>query len=64
MSLGGRTGFWDYRDHDVFLKIWSQNLPAHITSDALTEDKRKHLLNKLMPMLPGNGRLAFYYKYI
>lgn len=23
-NMGGRTGGWDHRDHDIFIKVWTQ----------------------------------------
>ncbi len=51
---GGRTGGWDARDHDSFLRIYTQCCPDISKSD-LSAAALRNLMKKLKPMLPGSS---------
>lgn len=64
-ALGGRCGNWDTRDHDTFLRIWTQvgcninsitnnnnNSNSVDINDYLTEFQIKSIMRKLTQLLP------------
>ena len=69
--LGGRCGKWDSRDHDVFIRIWTQTIstPIHDPEDRegieseynaesiiiLSAHQRSLFMKKIIPVLPGKN---------
>src|SRR5690349_11772360 len=50
-ALGGRTGGWDSRDHDAFLRLWTQ-----IVGDSTPTARQANLIVQRLPtMVPGKN---------
>lgn len=60
-SLGIRhLGGWDTRDHDVFLRVWTQTLPPPTDTQALAGLPAKSMQSfcrRVAPLLPGKDSL-------
>jgi hypothetical protein len=62
--LGGRCGGWDSRDHDVFMRVWTQvGLPTVVSANsegvaaqskfAPSRESVDQFIRKLTPLMPG-----------
>lgn len=59
-NLGGRAGGWDTRDHDSFLRVWSQLAYSLIVANdplaySITDEQRNTLIRKLSLLVVGKN---------
>lgn len=58
VTLGGRTGGWDTRDHDVFLRVWTQLLhPSEVEDRLRATLEHNEELQSLCSSIMGNEAL-------